>query len=132
MSFRQLFGSSSTIDRLQLLMSRSSCGSMPDRPVSDGAGRGGAQLLSSACGLVTAIPCIRATSIGTTSRPRGHKEIGISLTFAIANGMPMIVIARRHAVTTWAIASSQPSRMSQMMFPMNEPTPAVGFAGSSQ
>ena len=51
--------------------------------------------------------------------------------FATANGMPMIVRASRKAVTTWARASSQPSRMSQMMFPMNERTPAVGLGDGS-
>ena len=52
----------------------------------------------------------------------------MSLTFATANGMPMMVMASSSAVTRWASASSQPSRMSQTMFPMNVPTPAVGLA----
>lgn len=63
---------------------------------------------------MTTIPRIRATSMGTTSRPRGHREIGISLTLATANGMPTTVRQRRKAVTTWAMASSQPRRMSQI------------------
>jgi hypothetical protein len=41
--------------------------------------------------------------------------------------MPMIVIAKKNAVTTWASASHQPASTSQMMFYSTEPAPAVGF-----
>ena len=41
--------------------------------------------------------------------------------------MPMIVMARKNAVMMWASASHHPASTSQMMLPITEPAPAVGF-----
>lgn len=67
------------------------------------------------------------SSVSMISRPNGQSATGISLMFAIASGMPMIVIASATAVTTWLSASHQPASTSQMMFPITEPAPAESF-----
>ncbi len=48
----------------------------------------------------------------------------MSLKFARPSGIPMIVTHSAMPAVRWPIASHQPMRMIQMMFPMSDPRPA--------
>ena len=65
-------------------------------------------------------------STSTIRRPSGVSETGISLRFAQANGMPIIVTASAIAVTTCPIASHQPATTNHTTLPSVDPTPASG------
>jgi hypothetical protein len=61
-------------------------------------------------------PVARARAIGTIVRPNGRSEIGMSFRLARASGIPMIVIVSRAAAMRCPIASSHPTKTTQMMF----------------
>jgi hypothetical protein len=65
-------------------------------------------------------------SEGTISRPSGISEMGMSLRFAQAKGMPTIVTARAMLVARWPRASHQPAKISQMTLPTKDAPPASG------
>ena len=51
-------------------------------------------------------------------RPNGKQVTGIMRTFAIASGMPMMVIAWAAAVVMWPMASQRPAMMNQRTLPI--------------
>jgi hypothetical protein len=62
--------------------------------------------------------------VSTMTRPSGRSDTGISLRFARASGIPMIVTASATAVARCPMASHQPATMIQMTLPITDGTPA--------
>jgi len=69
---------------------------------------------------------VETSSASTISRPSGKSDTGMSLRFAIARGIPMIVTASAIAVSTCSIASHQPAKMIHTMLPIADGAPAPG------
>ena len=64
--------------------------------------------------------------------PRGIRATGMSLKFAIAIGMPMIVMHKAMPVAMWVRAIHQPATMIQITLPSSYKTPEVGFCTTSR
>src|SRR6478752_7189025 len=67
------------------------------------------------------------SSSGTICLPSGASEIGISLKFAMASGIPMMVMHNAIPVTRWPMVSHSPGKMNQMTLAMKDGAPAPGL-----
>ena len=69
----------------------------------------------------------RAQAEGTAAFPKGKQVTGMSLRFATARGIPMIVTAWKKAVITCSREIQNPATKNHTTFISAEPTPASGL-----
>ena len=95
-------------------------------------GRPGPRHRGLRAGPVDACPDVESGLRSTISLPSGIRAIGISLKFAMAIGMPMIVMHKAMPVTMWVSAIHQPATINQMMLPSSANRPEVGRSITSR